>query len=42
MHAALKGQYVLEQTFHLEVTAMVAPARSPLRVLERLHGRALV
>jgi hypothetical protein len=42
MHAALKGQYVLEQTFHLDVAAMVAPARSPLRVLERLHGRALV
>ena len=42
LHAALAGQYVLEQTFHLGVEAMVAPARSPLRVLERLRGHALV
>jgi hypothetical protein len=42
MHAALKGQYVLEQTFHLDVANMVAPARSPLRILERLRGHALV
>ncbi|HEX4157642.1 MAG TPA: Kdo hydroxylase family protein [Rhizomicrobium sp.] len=41
MHAALKGQFVLEQTFHLDVDAMVVPAHSPLRVLERLRGRAL-
>jgi hypothetical protein len=42
MHAALAGQYVLEQTFHLDVNAMVAPDRAPLRVLERLRGHALV
>ncbi len=42
MHAAIKGQYVLEQTFHLNVDSMAAPARSPLRVLERLRGHALV
>lgn len=42
MHAALAGQYVLEQTFHLDVGAMIAPARSPLRVLERLRGHSLV
>jgi hypothetical protein len=42
MHAALAGQYVLEQTLHLDVDAMVVPERSPLRVLERLRGRALV
>jgi hypothetical protein len=42
MHAALAGQYVLEQTFHLDIAAMVAPERSPLRVLERLRGRELV
>lgn len=41
MHAALAGQFVLEQTFHLDVDAMAAPERSPLRVLERLRGRAL-
>jgi 3-deoxy-D-manno-oct-2-ulosonic acid (Kdo) hydroxylase len=42
MHAALKGQFVLEQTFHLDVDSMVSPSRSPLRVLERLRGHALV
>jgi hypothetical protein len=42
MHAALSGQFALEQTFHLDVEAMVTPARAPLRVLERLRGHALV
>jgi hypothetical protein len=42
MHAALAGQYVLEQTFHLDVAAMARPELSPLKVLERLRGRALV
>ncbi len=42
MHAALAGQYVLEQTFHLDVAAMARPEFSPLRVLERLRGHALV
>src|SRR5579871_3329091 len=35
-HAAMSGQYQLEQTFLLPVEAMQAPERSPLRVLERL------
>ena len=42
MHAALAGQFVLEQTFHLDVDAMAAPERSPLRTLERPKGHALV
>ncbi|HEX4078357.1 MAG TPA: Kdo hydroxylase family protein [Rhizomicrobium sp.] len=42
MHAATAGQFVLEQTFHPDVTAMVMPERCPLRILERLRGRALV
>lgn len=42
MHAAISGQFVLEQTFHLNVEAMVSNARSPLRVLERLRGHPLV
>jgi hypothetical protein len=42
MHAALSGQYVLEQTFHLDVGAMARPELSPLKVLERMKGRALV
>jgi 3-deoxy-D-manno-octulosonic acid hydroxylase-like protein len=40
-HAATSGQYQLEQTFLLPVEAMVAPDRAPLRVLERITGRAL-
>ena len=41
-HAAMAGQYQLEQTFLLPVEAMRAPERSPLRILERLKGRPLV
>jgi hypothetical protein len=40
-HAAMRGQYALEQTFHLPVSAMEDPSTSPLRALERLVGRAL-
>jgi len=42
MHAALSGQFCLEQTFHLPIEALRFPERSPLRVLERLTGRTLV
>lgn len=41
MHAAVSGQYMLEQTIHLPVAALYDPARSPLAVLQRLTGRAL-
>jgi 3-deoxy-D-manno-oct-2-ulosonic acid (Kdo) hydroxylase len=41
-HAAIGGQYALEQTFHLPVRAMHDPSQSPLKTLERLVGRALV
>ena len=40
-HAAMAGQYQLEQTFLLPVDAMGEPQRSPLRVLERIKGRTL-
>jgi hypothetical protein len=40
-HAATAGQYQLEQTFLLPVSAMANDARSPLRILERLTGRLL-
>jgi hypothetical protein len=40
-HAAMAGQYQLEQTFLLPVTAMREAERSPLRVLEKLKGRQL-
>ncbi|HYM24199.1 MAG TPA: Kdo hydroxylase family protein [Vicinamibacterales bacterium] len=41
-HAAMSGQYQLEQTFLLPVDAMQNPERSPLRILERIKGRSLV
>jgi 3-deoxy-D-manno-oct-2-ulosonic acid (Kdo) hydroxylase len=41
-HAALSGRFMLEQTIMLPVAAMHRPERSPLKVLERLAGRALV
>ena len=42
MHAAVSGQFMLEQTIHLPVSALYDPARSPLAILERLTGRVLV
>ena len=41
VHAAIAGQYALEQTFYLDIEAMTDPGRSPLRVLERMTGRTL-
>lgn len=41
-HAAMTGQYLFEQTFHMPVEALKEPATAPLRVLERLTGRHLV
>ena len=41
LHAALAGQFALEQTFHIELDSMADAARSPLRVLENLAGRSL-
>jgi hypothetical protein len=40
-HAAVAGQYMLEQTFYVPVTSMRDHTRAPLCVLERLTGRAL-
>ena len=41
MHAAVSGQYMLEQTIHLPIGALYDPASAPLAILERLTGRAL-
>lgn len=41
LHAALAGQFALEQTFHIDLASMVDVTRSPLRVLESLAGRPL-
>lgn len=40
-HAAVVGQYALEQTFLLPVSCMLDSSQAPLRVLERLLGREL-
>ena len=42
LHAAMGGQYLLEQTLLLPVAALRDPGRSPLGVLEKMLGRALV
>jgi len=41
-HAVLAGQYALEQTLLVEPDALVAPETSPLKVLEKIAGTALV
>jgi len=41
LHAALGGEFALEQTFHLDVSEMAVPDRAPIRVLERLSGKPL-
>jgi sporulation protein YlmC with PRC-barrel domain len=41
MHAALAGQFLLEQTFHLPVAAMQDERSAPLRILEAIYRRQL-
>ncbi|MEH4266374.1 Kdo hydroxylase family protein [Klebsiella aerogenes] len=41
-HAAMGGQFMLEQTFLLPVRSMKTPEHAPLRVLENLCGQTLV
>ncbi len=41
LHAAMAGQYMMEQTFYLEPGAEKLPETAPRAVLERLTGRAL-
>ena len=42
MHAAVSGQYMLEQTIHIPVSALYDRERAPLAILQRLTGRTLV
>jgi hypothetical protein len=42
LHAAMSGQMLLEQTFHLDPRGLAHPERSPLRVLESLTGCTLL
>lgn len=41
-HAAMQGQFALEQTFYLPIEAMADESRSPLRILERMLNQRLV
>lgn len=41
-HAALSGQYALEQTFFVPVKSLLFPEKSPLRILERLSEGSLI
>jgi hypothetical protein len=41
-HAAMSGQFALEQTFYVPADVMRNPHLTPLHVLERLTGRPLV
>ncbi len=41
LHAALGGEFALEQTFHVDVEQLAKPEQAPIRVLERLSGRSL-
>ena len=40
-HAAISGQFALEQTFFVPVAALSSPSTAPIRVLERLLSRRL-
>lgn len=40
-HAAMQGQYVLEQTYYLPVHAMQDESKSPLRILEKILQQKL-
>ena len=42
LHAAMSGQFMFEQTFHLPIAAQYHAELSPLKVLEKLEGRPLV
>jgi hypothetical protein len=41
LHAAMSGQHMLEQTFHLPVANQYNPGASPLAILSRLVGHPL-
>lgn len=41
-HAAMNGQFLLEQSFYLPVHAMVTPEMAPLKVLEKTLGTSLL
>jgi hypothetical protein len=42
LHAAMSGQYMFEQTFHLPVSGLKNPETAPLSVLEKMLKRSLI
>ena len=42
LHAAMGGQFMMEQTFTLRAVDLLLPQLSPLAVLQRLTGRRLI
>jgi hypothetical protein len=42
MHAAMSGQFMMEQTVQVSLEALGYPEQSPVAVLERLTGRVLL
>jgi len=42
LHAAISGQYMFEQTFHLPVSGLKNPETAPLSVLEKMLKRTLI
>jgi len=40
-HAVLSGRYALEQTFIIPLPSMMTPEKAPIRVLEKMAGKAL-
>jgi hypothetical protein len=41
-HAVLTGQFAVEQTMIIPVSAMVTPEKAPVRILEKMAGQALL
>lgn len=41
-HAAMAGQYAIEQTFIVPQKALLCPEKSPISILERMSGKNLV
>ena len=41
-HAAMSGQYALEQTLLIPPNALVSPQNAPYRILENIAGQPLV
>ena len=42
LHAAMSGQYMFEQTFHLPFSGLKNPETAPLSVLEKMLKRSLI